>query len=232
MTLKQDLQASITKILADRWTTRPGRVVPEPAGLELGNDAVTLDATVLYADLSGSTQMVNGQTAQKAAEFYKCYMACAARIIKDAGGSITAYDGDRIMAIFIGDFKNSTATETAMKINWATLKLINPAIRAQYGEDAYQLQHAVGIDTSELFACRIGPRNDNDIVWVGRAANNAAKLSGIPEGNTIFITDAVFEKLNKNSKFDGDPPRLMWESRIWKGLPGVSLHRSTWTWTL
>jgi class 3 adenylate cyclase len=47
------------------------------------------------------------------------------------------------------------------------------------GQYVYQLKHVIGIDSSSLFACRIGIRNDNDAVWVGRAANYAAKLSAI-----------------------------------------------------
>jgi len=38
-----------------------------------------------------------------AAEIYKTYLHCAAKIIRSEGGSITSYDGDRIMGIFIGD---------------------------------------------------------------------------------------------------------------------------------
>jgi len=49
----------------------------------------------------------------------------------------------------------------------------------------------VGIDTSALFVARIGVRNDNDLVWVGRAANYAAKLTEIPEDNTVFVTASL-----------------------------------------
>ena len=38
-------------------------------------------------------------------------------------------------------------------------------------------KQSVGIDTSELFVARTGIRRANDLVWVGRAANHAAKLS-------------------------------------------------------
>jgi len=71
---------------------------------------VKLDATVLYADMSGSTKLVDAFTSPKfPAEVYKCYLSCAAKIIKAGGGSITAYDGDRVMAVFLGDSKNSSA---------------------------------------------------------------------------------------------------------------------------
>jgi|SRR6266481_8097193 len=78
-------------------------------------------------------------------------MVCAARIIKNAGGTITAYDGDRIMGIFIGESKNTTAAKTALQINWAVSNIVNPDLKKQYGESAYQLKHAIGIDTSPIF---------------------------------------------------------------------------------
>ena len=89
MALATDLQTEVKAILAKTWTTRDGQVVPEPADLKLGNDGVKLDATVLYADMDGSTNLVDTYSATIAAEVYKSYMVCTARIIKQAGGNIT-----------------------------------------------------------------------------------------------------------------------------------------------
>src|SRR4051812_25188039 len=111
MSLLSDLQTEVKTTLAKQWEQRNGQGVPEPAELKLGNDAVILDATVLYADIDGSTSLVDAYPATYSAEIYKSYMVCTARIIKDAGGVITAYDGDRIMAVFIGDSKNTTAAK-------------------------------------------------------------------------------------------------------------------------
>jgi class 3 adenylate cyclase len=71
--------------------------------VKLGNDAVKLSATVLYADLADSTKLVDGHTKQFSAEIYKTFLHCAAKIIRSEDGVITAYDGDRVMAVFIGD---------------------------------------------------------------------------------------------------------------------------------
>ena len=100
--------------------------------------------------MADSTLLVDNQKVNVAAETYKSYMACAAHIIKDAGGTITAYDGDRVMGIFIGEQKNTTAAKTALKINWAVSNIVNPALRQEYGVDAYQMKHAVGIDTVQF----------------------------------------------------------------------------------
>jgi class 3 adenylate cyclase len=228
MALKEQLEEEVAKIFREPWSQRAGEVVPEPEDLELRNDAVNLEATVLYADLAGSTKLVDSEPAEKAAEIYKTYMVCAARIIKNAGGSITAYDGDRVMGVFIGDFKNSTAAKTALKINWAVFRIINPAIRKQYGESAYQVKHTIGVDTSQIFACRIGVRNDNDIVWVGRAANYASKLSSLNEADSVFITGSVFDRMHESSKFGGEPTRLMWTERRWTAMGGLRIYGSDW----
>jgi class 3 adenylate cyclase len=86
------------------------QVVPAPEDLKLGNDAVEFErATVLYADLHGSTAMVNRESWTFAAEIYKTFLLCAAKLVRAEGGTITSYDGDRIMGIFIGDSQSTSA---------------------------------------------------------------------------------------------------------------------------
>lgn len=230
MGLRADLEAAVKEIVTDdHWTVRDGEIVPEPEDLALRNDAVNLKATVLYADMGGSTQLVDSQKAHVAAEVYKAYLVCAARIIKMNGGAITAYDGDRVMAIFLGNLKDTTAAKAALQINWAVKNIVNPRLAAEYGVSAHQMKHKVGIDTSTIFACRIGVRNDNDIVWVGRAANYAAKLAALEE-YPVYITGSVFDNLTDSSKFGGEPRRLMWEERVWTSMNKMRIFRSNWTW--
>jgi len=232
MGLKEELKTEIEAIIvSDHWTKRKGLVVPEPDDLGLRNDAVEFDGTVLYADMADSTDLVDTHSAHLAAEVYKSFMVCAARIIKNAGGTITAYDGDRIMGIFIGENKNTTAAKTALQINWAVSNIVNPVLKKQYGESAYRLKHAIGIDTSTIFASRIGVRNDNDIVWVGRAANYAAKLANLNDRDPVFMTAAVFDAMNKTSKYGGNPEKLMWEARSWTQVNNMRVYSSGWLWT-
>src|SRR5260370_20230797 len=96
------------------------------------------------------------------------------------------------MAVFLGDLKNDTAVRSAMKIHYTVQQIINPALKSHYRKKKYRLNHVVGIDTSELFVTRIGVRNDPDLVWVGRAANYAAKLCSINGNDSIYITRAPF----------------------------------------
>lgn len=230
MGLKEDLEAEVAKIFREQWTTRDGQVIPLPTDLKLGNDAVTLDATVLYADMADSTGLVDRYSRTFAAEIYKSYLTCCARMIKAHGGQITAYDGDRVMAVYIGDSKNTSAAKTALRINFAMEKIIKPKLKAQYTSSDYVPGHSVGIDTSKITVARVGVRNDNDLVWVGRAANYAAKLCSLREGDyTSWITADVHSKMHESAKTstNGKP---MWEVRYWTKQNNLQVFRSNWTW--
>ena len=177
MGLEDNLRSEVRKTIQEGWTRREQRRVPQLDDLKLSNDAVTLEGTVLYADLDDSTKLVESMAAEFAAHVYKSYLACAARIVRSENGVITAYDGDRIMAVYAGGKKEDRAARTALKINFAVQEIVNPAIRDKYPTSVYSVRHVVAIDTSELFVARIGIRGFNELVWVWRAANHAAKLS-------------------------------------------------------
>jgi len=228
VSLKDDLESEVKKIFRESWTQRDGEVVPEPEDLKLGNDAVNLDATVLYADMSGSTNLVDTYKSTFAAEIYKTYLVCTARIIKDEGGTITAYDGDRIMGVYIGKSKNTSAVRTALRINGAVWNVIKPALKNQYPKTEFNLKHVVGVDTSKLLVARIGVRNDNDLVWVGRAANYAAKLSSLPDSFSTYITHTVHDNMNDAVIYGGVNKQNMWEERSWTSVNKMKIYASTW----
>ena len=100
-----------------------------------------------------------------AAKIYKTYLHCAAKIIQSEGGVITSYDGDRIMAVYIGGSKNTSAANSALKINYTVTKIINPILKECYPNTHYLVKQIVGIDTSNLFVVRTGIRGSNDLVW-------------------------------------------------------------------
>ena len=230
MSLKDDLNSEVAKIFKSTWTKRDGQVVPESDDIKLDNDAVLLEGTVLYADLDESTNLVDKYKPAFAAEMYKAYLHCVAKIITAEGGVITSYDGDRIMAVFIGDDKNSNAARTALKINWVRENIINSAIKNQYPKDNCSISQVVGIDTSPLFVARTGIRGSNDLVWVGRAANYAAILSS-RSGPPSQITEVVYNRLNDKSKIDQNGTN-MWQKNTAAELGYSTIYTSTWWWEL
>lgn len=229
MKTSNEILKEVRSILRTTWERRTGRKVPEAEDIKLGNDAVTLDGTVLYADMTDSTGLVKGFKDWFAADIYKSYLLATCHIIRNLSGVITAFDGDRVMAVFIGETKNTSAAKAALQISWIT-RQINAEIKAAYPSSSYQLEHAIGIDTSPLFVAKTGIRNNNDLVWVGRAANYAAKLCSLSDSTySIYITDDVHKMLHESAKYGGSPQRSMWEKTMWQDM-GIVIHRSSWWW--
>lgn len=230
MALKDELTTFCHDVFHSQWETTEGRKVPdEDSKLTLKNTAITIDGTVLYADLDGSTAMVDGYKNWFAAEIYKTYLYCCARIIAAEGGVVTAYDGDRVMAVFIGDMKNTNAAKAALKIKWAVDEIIMPKKNARYTDDKFALKHVTGIDTCSLFVAKTGARGANDLVWVGRAANYAAKLTSLPSTYT-YITESVYKKLADEAKTSNG--RSMWETVKWNTFDDQTIYRSSWRWRI
>lgn len=222
MSLRDDLTSEVTRIFKYQWDVQTTTNVPAAEDLRLdANHAKDLEiATVLYADLDGSTNMVDNYDWMFSAEVYETYLRCAAKIIRSEGGDVTAYDGDRVMAVFTGSYQRTSAVRSAMKINFAVLNIIRPAIKNHYPNIDFILNHVIGIDSSRLRTARIGVRGDNDLVWIGRAANYAAKLTSL-QGKPIWITKDVYKKLNDEAKYSlGND---MWEQKLWTNMNNLPI---------
>lgn len=231
MGLKDDLAAEVKKTFLTAWEVQNTDSVPAPQDLRLNaNHAKDFEkATVLYADLDGSTNMVDSYDWTFSAEIYKTYLRCAAQVIRSEGGVITAYDGDRIMAVFTGGSKNTSAVRAALKINYAVIEVIRPAMKAQYPSKEFTLKHVVGIDSTQLRTARIGVHGENDLVWIGRAANYAAKLTSLAQKAT-WITKAVYDNMKDEVKFSNGTN--MWERRLWTPMGNMEIYCSTYWWRI
>jgi class 3 adenylate cyclase len=210
VTLKDDVINGVSDVLAAAWKTEKATVVPETEDVPLSNGAKLIDATYLYADMADSTGLAQGYKNWAVAKVIRAYLNAATRILTDAGGEIRSFDGDRVMAIFIGSNKNSAAVGAGLKLNWAIDEVIKPALKQAWSDFEWDMSHGVGIDTGEAMIVRGGVRGNNDLASIGRAPNIAAKLSEVRGGKRINITSSVYEGLNQKAKFGGDPRESMW----------------------
>jgi class 3 adenylate cyclase len=183
---------------------------------------------MLYADLASSTKLVDSKNKEFSAEQYKTYLACASRIIRSEGGYIRSFDGDRVMGVFIGDSKNTSAVRSGLKIKWAVTNIIQPAMRKIYPFDDYVMKHVVGIDTSEVLVVRGGIRNNNDLLWIGRCANYAAKLCAMDDVYSTYITDSIYNNIADEAKKTNGVD--MWTADYWSDMNFMPIYKSNWLW--
>jgi len=234
MSLADDLSTEIGSILGQAWDVRDGQVVPTTDGVILAGGAVKLDATFLYADLADSTALAILDR-RLAARVFKAFLAACTKVIKARGGEVRSFDGDRVMGVFVGSRKNTSGAKAALNIHHVCEKILRPKLEARYEScrnGAYKLEWCTGVDTSEVLCVRAGLRNSNDLVWVGRAPNVAAKLSSIRSTPyRSWISGAVFDVMNEEAKISTSGQN-MWEQRInVPAVPDGIAYRSSWTWS-
>ena len=231
--LKADLESTIKS----RWESRNGQVVPKNDEVALGNDRVLLDAVLLYADLADSTELAI-KNLEIASEVFKAYLNAVTKIIRSNGGHIRSFDGDRVMGVFIGDWKATPAVQSGLQIQGFFKDFLAPRFREFYGDrvSSVNFNQTVGIDRSPVHVVRTGIRRNNDLIWVGRAPNVAAKLSNIRDANyKTLITPSVFDILAPMGKI-GQPSGLsIWTQLSWTagaayGVPLI--YGSGWTWAI
>ncbi|MEV7879898.1 adenylate/guanylate cyclase domain-containing protein [Streptomyces microflavus] len=237
MGLADDIRSAVTTVAGADWNIRKGNVVPTTESITLKNGAVELDAVYLYADMADSTGLARDFPKTTAAKVIRCYLDATCRVIKAKGGEIRSFDGDRVMAIFIGSNKNTAAAECGLMINHAVSQIVRPVVEAKLPSlvtKGWELKHCVGVASGTALVVRGGVRgdDDSDLVSVGRAPNVAAKLSDVREGPyRSYVTAEVFDSLNEKVKYSrGDEPKLMWNGPVKHQVGGemLSVYRSTW----
>lgn len=233
MALKDDLTSAVDGILGKTFEERDGKVIPTSEDIALSNGAVKLDAAFLYADLAGSGLIAKICPWDTTAKIIRAYLDCAVRIIRAHGGEIRSFDGDRVMGVFIGEYKRSNATKSAMKIYWATRNIIEPEARKRFNSvknNDLKIRQACGIDVGATRAVRAGIRNNNDLIWIGKPASFSAKLSDTREHPyCTFISADVYNGLSDEAKFSNGAN--MWEKRT-KKFAGTeeTCYRSSYFW--
>lgn len=209
------LKGRVDTLFGTNFEQREGRVVPNTDDVALKDGAVKIEAAFLYADLAGSAKLSKICPWSTTAKIIRAFLDCSTRLIIKHGGHVRSFDGDRVMGIFMGDSKNSSASICGREIHWAVRKIIQPAASKQFksiSDNGIEIRNCSGIDVGEVRAVRSGIRDNNDLIWIGKAASFSAKLSDIrTEGYNTYISSRVYNKLSDAAKFDGDG-KDMWSS--------------------
>jgi len=204
MSVRDIMESNVNSMMVGDWRIRDGRTVPDTEDIGLGiNVGVKLEATYLYADLAKSSDFGQMLSAMDAAKIIKSFLFCASALIKEHGGHIKSFDGDRVMGIYHGPDKESRAVRTALKLNWVVQEIISDKARRwiDWPSSAMVVKHATGIASGEALLIRGGVRNDNDIASIGSAPNFAAKLSDRrTEDGRTFICYRTWLNLTGDAK--------------------------------
>lgn len=241
MGFKDDCTAAVAEIAKTPFNFRTGLVVPETEDIVLRNGAVELNAAYLYADMADSTGLVKHFSSFDAARIIRAYLNAVSRVIRHHGGAIRSFDGDRVMAVFIGDNAASVAAQTALNITWVVDMVVHEQLKDHidkyfdaYIEDEWIIKHRTGIDIGTALMVRAGVRDNNDLVSIGDAPNIAAKLSDIKDHRTS-ITERMWDALDYDTSYRVKDRKAMWTDPRTVDLGGGRKEEvcgSNWSWSI
>lgn len=211
----ETLTAEIEDILTTKWVVRDGTVIPESDTVALKDGAVKLTATFLYADLAGSSILAQKCPWETTAKIIRAYLDTCTRLIRAYGGEIRSFDGDRVMGVFKTDAPNTHAVKCAREIDWMVHNILNPKAKAKFNSiknNNIHIKHCIGVDTGEVVAVRAGTRNNNDLIWIGKAPSLAAKLSDIREHPyEVYITNTCYTAIGGKNQVN-DKGECIWKA--------------------
>ncbi len=165
--------------------------------LRLG--AVERDCTVLFSDLRGFTSFSEKQPAAEVIEVVNCYLNEMTEAILGAGGTLIAYMGDGIMAVFGAPLEQPDHADRALA---AATEMIGPRLDrfnswlAEQGHD-HAFAMGVGINSGPVMAGNIGSEERVEYTALGDTTNTASRLEGMTKGSghMLFVADSTRERL-------------------------------------
>jgi adenylate cyclase len=162
-------------------------------GLRLGGERRV--ATVLFSDLRGFTSYAEGLTPATVISVLNRYLTAMSDVILDNGGTLVAYMGDGIMAVFGAPIEQTDHADRALR---AARQMTGPAL-AEFNqwmrdEDVGEgFRMGVGLMSGEVMSGNVGSERRLEYTAIGDTTNTAARLEGMTKGTPymVFVADTT-----------------------------------------
>jgi adenylate cyclase len=171
------------------------KVLQDPERLRLGGQRV--QATVLFSDLGGFTEMSERLEPEEVVSIMTRYMTEMTRVIFKYNGTLDKFIGDAIMAVWGTPAEDEDqalhACMAALEMQRRT-KTLSDEIMTQ----GYRLSMRIGINTGIVMAGNMGSEERFDFTVIGDNVNIASRLEGMNKvyGTRIMISDATRARLD------------------------------------
>ncbi|HEX6119244.1 MAG TPA: adenylate/guanylate cyclase domain-containing protein [Dongiaceae bacterium] len=161
---------------------------------------ITIDATVLFADLRGYTSLSQSQSADAVSGLLDAFYDECANAIWEHDGLLNKTIGDAVMAVFNFPIRQDDHTRQAVR----AARAIQDRWKAR-GEKG-ELGIGVGIHCGELSFGEFG-RSHRDLTAIGTVVNAASRAQSVAAAGEILLTQAVFDRVSPELTLAGNDPR-------------------------
>jgi adenylate cyclase len=172
-----------------------GRILPKIEDLAIG-EGRKIRAAFVYCDLHGFSKIVASKSTETSLRLLQVFVEFMGRITSFYDGALVDCAGDRTLSVFY-TAENDLSPEPVQRAVTAALwmqTIIQRVIAPQFRPVGLlpDVSAAIGIDYGSVVAACVGYRNNKRFVFLGDAANRAAKLQEDGQGNEIVMSDVAF----------------------------------------
>jgi len=163
---------------------------------------ITIDATIMFADLRGYTSLSQSQSADAVSGLLDAFYDECASAIWTHDGLLNKTIGDAVMAVFNfplkreGHARNAVLTAREIQQNWRAKR---EALVKEHGLTASELGIGIGIHSGELSFGEFG-HSHRDLTAIGTVVNTASRAQSVAEADQILVTQAVYQRVQPELK--------------------------------
>ncbi|MBN1150380.1 tetratricopeptide repeat protein [candidate division WOR-3 bacterium] len=163
------------------------------------------DVAVLFADIHGFTSISEKLDPEKVKILADKLMQILSFCVKNYGGFVDKYEGDRIMALFGAKKASDKDAEKAVRAAIDMIEKITLLAKI-FKEDEefkeFDLSMRIGINYGLVTTGRIGEKREGDFTVYGDTVNIASRLEEKSPLNSILVSSSVRESLKQIFEFD------------------------------
>ena len=156
-------------------------------GLRLGGERRI--ATVLFSDLRGFTSYAETLPPATVISVLNRYLTLMSDVILDNGGTLVAYMGDGIMAVFGAPIEMDDHADRALRaarhMTGPALQEFNQWMRDQGVGEGFRM--GVGLMSGEVMSGNVGSERRLEYTAIGDTTNTAARLEGMTKGQPYMV---------------------------------------------
>lgn len=151
---------------------------------------ITIDATVLFADLRAYTELSQALPPGEMAGLLDIFYDECAAAIWEQDGLLNKTIGDAVMAVFNFPIKQADHAKRAL----LAARGIQQRIEARKAETGLEFGVGIGLQCGELSFGEFG-RSHRDLTAIGTVVNIAARVQAAAAAGEILVTDAMRDRL-------------------------------------
>jgi adenylate cyclase len=167
-------------------------------GARLGG--VQREGTVMFSDLRGFTSFAETLEPAQVIDALNRYLTEMSEAILDHGGTLVAYMGDGIMAVFGAPLQQPDHADRALAAARDMLERLegfNRWLRDADLHDGFKM--GIGLNTGPVMSGHVGSERRLEYTALGDTTNTAARLEGMTKGtpHQLYLADSTRDALSQ-----------------------------------